>query len=350
LNKSERIKQGRIDKMQVINITSIEEFKPAGLSAVLFVASFHEACKVGGQMDTVFNHLAASDKAGVKFFKVDAEDVSDLAEEFNVEVVPTVLFLKDRAVVDKVEGAHPSKVAERLDHFASSSKDKETTGKSAVFKRIEDLLASHYVFLFIKGTPLTPKCKFSKKILEILAQAEVKQFGSFDVLSDEAVRQALKEYSNWPTFPQLFAGGKLVGGVDIVEEMAKDGDLASLLTPVVADIKNITPVPALPSKKASLEERLVKIINEAPVMLFMKGTPSGPQCGFSAQIVSILTGAGIKYGSFDILTDDAVRQGLKEYSDWPTYPQLYANGKLVGGLDIVRELNDDGSLADALSE
>jgi len=331
-------------------VITLDEFKPSGYSAVMFVASFHEACKVGGQMDTVFNHLASTSKTGVKFYKIDAEELSDLAEEFNVEVVPTVLFLKDRTVVDKVEGAHPAKVAERLEHFSSASKDKDASGKSAVFKRVDSLLASHHVFLFIKGTPQDAKCKFSKKILEILAQAGVTNFGSFDVLSDDSVRQGLKEYSNWPTFPQLYAGGKLVGGVDIVEELAKDGELSAILTPVIADVKTIAaPMAAAPSKKASLEERLVKLINHAPVMLFMKGSPAAPQCGFSSQIVSILSGAGVKFDSFDILSDDVVRQGLKAYSDWPTYPQVYANGKLIGGLDIVRELNDDGSLADALS-
>ena len=72
-------------------------------------------------------------------------------------------------------------------------------------------------------------------------------------------------------------------------------------------------------------------------MLFMKGTPSAPQCGFSRQLVSILRENSVRYGFFNILADDEVRQGLKEFSDWPTFPQLYLDGELVGGLDIVRE-------------
>jgi len=72
-------------------------------------------------------------------------------------------------------------------------------------------------------------------------------------------------------------------------------------------------------------------------MLFMKGTPSAPQCGFSRQTVALLRERSIRYGFFNILADDEVRQGLKEFSDWPTFPQLYADGELVGGLDIVRE-------------
>ncbi|POS85885.1 hypothetical protein EPUL_002514 [Erysiphe pulchra] len=89
--------------------------------------------------------------------------------------------------------------------------------------------------------------------------------------------------------------------------------------------------------KDELHKRLAKTVRLHPVMLFMKGTPGAPQCGFSRQIVSLLRERGIKYGFFNILADDTVRQGLKEFADWPTYPQLWYNGELIGGLDIVKE-------------
>ena len=84
-------------------------------------------------------------------------------------------------------------------------------------------------------------------------------------------------------------------------------------------------------------------------MLFMKGIPSSPQCGFSRQIVEILDSFNVSYDAFNILEDEEVRQGLKEYSDWPTYPQLYVEGDLVGGLDIVQEMEDSGDLKDLLA-
>lgn len=89
------------------------------------------------------------------------------------------------------------------------------------------------------------------------------------------------------------------------------------------------------TSKEELHQRLSELVKAAPVMLFMKGTPSAPQCGFSRQTVSILREKGIRYGFFNILADDEVRQGLKEFADWPTFPQLWADGELVGGLDIV---------------
>ncbi|GAB1311165.1 glutaredoxin [Madurella fahalii] len=99
-------------------------------------------------------------------------------------------------------------------------------------------------------------------------------------------------------------------------------------------------------KEEELFRRLGDLVKAAPVMLFMKGTPSEPKCGFSRQLVGILRENAVKYGFFNILADDEVRQGLKKFADWPTYPQLWVNGELVGGLDIVKEelANDDGFL------
>ncbi|KAI1107600.1 glutaredoxin [Jackrogersella minutella] len=91
------------------------------------------------------------------------------------------------------------------------------------------------------------------------------------------------------------------------------------------------------SPEEELNKRLGGLVKAAPVMLFMKGTPSAPQCGFSRQLVNILRERSVKYGFFNILADDDVRQGLKKFADWPTYPQLWVSGELVGGLDIVKE-------------
>jgi Grx4 family monothiol glutaredoxin len=96
------------------------------------------------------------------------------------------------------------------------------------------------------------------------------------------------------------------------------------------------PLPEDPAKsKEDLHKRLSELVKAAPVMLFMKGVPGAPQCGFSRQLVAMLREKSVKYGFFNILADDEVRQGLKEFADWPTFPQLWVDGELVGGLDIV---------------
>jgi monothiol glutaredoxin len=94
-----------------------------------------------------------------------------------------------------------------------------------------------------------------------------------------------------------------------------------------------------------LTQRIEQTLAQNKVMLFMKGSPSMPQCGFSATVVQLLKQAGATFGSVNILADQELREGLKQYSSWPTYPQLYVDGKLVGGCDIVRELAARGELA-----
>jgi monothiol glutaredoxin len=91
-------------------------------------------------------------------------------------------------------------------------------------------------------------------------------------------------------------------------------------------------------------------IDQNPVMLFMKGTPNFPQCGFSSAVVQILDYLGVDYGSENVLADPAVRQGIKDFSDWPTIPQLYVKGEFVGGCDIVREMFETGELKKYLQE
>jgi len=94
----------------------------------------------------------------------------------------------------------------------------------------------------------------------------------------------------------------------------------------------------------ALKQRIEGTIGQSRVVLFMKGSKHFPQCGFSAQVVHILKQKGADFKDVNILADAELRQGLKEYSNWPTFPQLYVGGKLVGGCDIVSSLNESGEL------
>ncbi|MCB1960437.1 MAG: Grx4 family monothiol glutaredoxin [Rhodocyclaceae bacterium] len=99
----------------------------------------------------------------------------------------------------------------------------------------------------------------------------------------------------------------------------------------------------------SVQERIQELVSSQPIVLFMKGTPQFPQCGFSATVAQILKLCGQgDYASVNVLADEEVRQGIKEYANWPTIPQLYINGEFVGGCDIVREMYENGELQDML--
>jgi Grx4 family monothiol glutaredoxin len=200
-------------------------------------------------------------------------------------------------------------------------------------ERIKALLASAPLLLFMKGAKDAPYCGFSSRVVDAL-KATGHDFATIDIFSDEAVRQGLKEYSNWPTYPQLYLKGELVGGCDIVTEMAASGELKQLLdeqlggggTGAAAAVPAAAAAPAAAAPAAAaaaapkqqqaaavegltpeLSARLEGLVRSSPVVLFMKGAPDAPRCGFSRKVVEALRGAGLEFGSFDILT---VREGF----------------------------------------
>jgi len=100
----------------------------------------------------------------------------------------------------------------------------------------------------------------------------------------------------------------------------------------------------------SVNERIQGYVDGADVVLFMKGTPVFPQCGFSSVVSQVLQHVGVKFDSFNVLEDAELREGIKVFSDWPTIPQLYVKGEFVGGCDIVREMFESGELQQLMTE
>ncbi len=111
-----------------------------------------------------------------------------------------------------------------------------------------------------------------------------------------------------------------------------------------SEIKEIT----AENKTAELNDQIKTLLNSSKVVLFMKGNAEMPQCGFSANSVAILKNLGVSFSTFNILNDPEIRQGLKEYSNWPTYPQLYIKGQLIGGNDVITEMFKNGELQEFL--
>lgn len=237
------------------------------LAVVYFHAPWAEPCK---QMSTILSTLAttyeATNPPRIAFFALDAEEVADVSEKYDVTQVPLVALQKEGKVLESVIGTDASKMRSAVERHAGGN---PATG----------------------GLP--PAQKVNRPIESTTSAAQTNGGG-------------LAKYapgSSDPTTAPQYSAGQLNG------EQTKE----------------------------ELNKRLGELVKAAPVMLFMKGTPSAPQCGFSRQTVSILREKGVRYGFFNILADDEVRQGLKEFSDWPTFPQVYVDGELVGGLDILKE-------------
>lgn len=322
-----------------VNVETVEKFdellkdESNPLHVVHFSAAWTPQCK---QMDDVISELAKDvSLSTIKFLKLEAEDVPELSIRYKVEAVPTFIFLKSGQQVDRIDGTHASELTKKVKALASGSYLTTSTPINApatedINVRIKKLLNMTPCMLFMKGTVEEPRCGFSRQMVSLLNEQKI-NYSTFNILADEEIRQGLKLYSNWPTYPQLYINGELVGGLDIVKEMIANGELESIVP-----------------KKQDLNERLNELINGAPVMIFMKGKPDEPRCGFSRTLIGLLNSTNADYKTFDILQDEEVRQGLKTFSDWPTYPQVYVNGELIGGLDIIKELKQSGDLDSTL--
>lgn len=257
-------------------ITSEEEFNSTLKSAspsTLLVLSFHTPWAAPcTQMRTILEALASTypvkDPPTVTFLSINAEDLPEISESYDVTAVPFLVLVRDGNSLETVSGSDASKVRDAVERQAGKMGNSGKLGLPPA----------------LQATPRK---------------------------EDESTTNG--------TAP------------------AKD---LSSYAPTSSDPPTAPAMSSTATSKEELHTRLANLVKAAPVMLFMKGTPSMPQCGFSRQLVSILRENSVKYGFFNILADDEVRHGLKEFADWPTYPQLWTNGELVGGLDIVSPLRD----------
>ncbi|KAL8284079.1 hypothetical protein RQP46_005192 [Phenoliferia psychrophenolica] len=220
------------------------------VSLLYFRADWAEPCT---QMDAVTTELAKR-WPSVLFLSIEAESLPDISESFEVDAVPYFILLRGHTLLTRLSGAQPSVLSAALTSHASkpaplSSTSQKPKGLSTTYdgadlgeeeadendeseeelvKRCGELMVKSDVVLFMKGDKETPRCGFSQKIIGILDREQV-EFTTFDILSDDGVRQKLKEINTWPTFPQLIIKGEFVGGLDVVSEMVENGELKEML-------------------------------------------------------------------------------------------------------------------------
>ncbi|KAG2463121.1 GLRX3 protein, partial [Polypterus senegalus] len=177
-------------------------------------------------MNNVIAELA-KEHSQVTFVKLEAEAVPEVSEKYEISSVPTFLFFKNSQKIDRLDGAHAPELTKKVKQHASSSAVPVGTVESSkedLNERLKRLINAAPCMLFMKGSPQEPRCGFSRQIVDIFKQHNI-QFSSFDILSDDEVRQGLKTFSNWPTYPQVYVSGELVGGLDIIKELAQSGEL-----------------------------------------------------------------------------------------------------------------------------
>ncbi|WBW71772.1 CIA machinery monothiol glutaredoxin Grx4 [Schizosaccharomyces osmophilus] len=244
-----------------VEISSIDHFqeilqKDNEQALILnFYAPWAAPCQ---QMNQVFDQFA-KDTQEATFLKIEAEKFSDIAESFDITAVPLFVLIHGQKVLARISGANPQKLKSAIDEYirpiiqqssatpssngpdvnvGSVQTNAVSSGASGAKaangldvetdNRLRTLTSAHDIMLFMKGTPSEPACGFSRKLVGMLRERNV-QYGFFNILADDAVRQSLKAFSDWPTFPQLYIKGEFVGGLDVVAEMMETGEFQEML-------------------------------------------------------------------------------------------------------------------------
>lgn len=154
----------------------------------------------------------------ISFVSINAKELLDIAKEYGVSAAPCVVCLRSGQVLELIRGSDPTRVRNALDRHAGANAAPAATAKQskeALVARLTELVKAAPVMLFMKGTPKSPQCRCSRRLVGILREHNV-DYDFFNVMADEDVRQGLKDFADWPTYPQLWVDGELVGGLDIV--------------------------------------------------------------------------------------------------------------------------------------
>ena len=168
------------------------------------------------------------DFKNVKFINVAIEELPEIAQQHEIEAVPTVIFFQAKKAVHRIDGIDIADLTTAAKKLAGISESVEASATGKLEDRLKALINKAKVMVFIKGDRNTPRCGFSKQLIQILNETNI-PYETFDILTDEIVRQGLKTFSDWPTYPQVYVNGELQGGLDIVKEMLQSGELQNIL-------------------------------------------------------------------------------------------------------------------------
>lgn len=189
----------------------------------MFSADWAEQCQ---QILDVLNDLAKKSEYtdSIQFINVPAEDLSDISLKHQIEAVPTVLFFSKGQAIDRIDGVDIAALTTKCRTLAGAAED----SKKNLNERLKELINKSKIMIFMKGDRDAPRCGFSKQLIGILNETKL-PYETFDILSDEEVRQGLKTYSDWPTYPQVYVQGELIGGLDIIKELVAANELVTTL-------------------------------------------------------------------------------------------------------------------------
>lgn len=197
------------------------------VSVVLFSAEWAEQCT---QILDVLTDLSKKPEyaAAIQFLNVPAEELSEVSLKHQIEAVPTVLFIRGGTAIDRIDGVDIASLSIKCQSFVEKNTSGGGDSQTSLNDRLKALINRSKVMIFMKGDRNAPRCGFSKQLIGIVNETKI-PYDTFDILSDEEVRQGLKVYSDWPTYPQVYVNGELIGGLDIIKELIASNELISTL-------------------------------------------------------------------------------------------------------------------------
>ncbi|OWR47606.1 glutaredoxin 3 [Danaus plexippus] len=215
--------------MTLATIDTVESFtnfvSSSTLTVVHFCAEWADQCGPVTEVLKELLKLPEIQNSCTKFAVCDAENLSEISLKYKVDSVPTVILFKNGQPLDRIDGADASQISSKVKALSGGNVN---APKQSLEERLKALINRHNIMVFMKGTRDQPRCGFSRTLIQIL-NGTGSPYDTFDILTDEEVRQGLKTYSDWPTYPQVYVKGELIGGLDIIKEMLANGELESTL-------------------------------------------------------------------------------------------------------------------------
>ena len=231
-----------------------------------------------------FSNLDTEDKLLEVFLPSKTSELKDIEFPQFAIAHPHVVDIHILSSIENPYDLH--KILQETFNYYEDQFEKE---KQVVFKKIETILESYPVVIFIKGTPHDPFCKFSRWFIELLNQSEIR-YKSFNVFQDDKIRGLLKQYSGFKTFPQIYINQKILGGYEILKELVQNNKFLDLVP--------------FECKKAGATTELEQLIAENRLVLFAKGSAEKPACNNSKLCFEMLIGNDIKFVSVDLNKDE----------------------------------------------
>jgi len=265
---------------------------------------------------------------------IDIEKCPDLVKAFDMLVIPTIVLSDaNKKIIKKLENPQMNELILSLEDDIALFKTNFSIEKQRMFAKIDKILNINSVMVFIKGTPLEPKCGFTSSLLEIIKTFGL-NFGYFNILEDEDVRNWLRYYSKWNTYPQFYIEKKLVGGLDVVKDLVAKGKFEELLP------EN--------SRKGDPELKLKRILDECQgkIVVFMKDLSLED----SKKMAKLLKDNGVKFLVSEVKGDKALEEFMLMKYKEKVLPLCFIGGEFIGNFEALNEICQKRNLLKLVSQ